>query len=404
MTDILLIILIILVLFAIILLIILNSSTKNNKNANNPKIDNYYENLKNIIAMTGGNLSEINNKNTDIQKERFSSLQERVEYQSKMTEYRLNDLKVQLNANLKNMNEENTKQLELMRQTVDEKLSQTLEKRLNQSFELVSERLEAVYKGIGEMHQIAGNVNDLKKVFSNVKLRGTWGELQLDNMLSQMLAQNQYIKNCKIDKKDSNEIVDFAIILPSKDNEVLLPIDSKFPLEEFNRYLSALDECNKEEIIKAQKNLETVIKKQADSISKKYIIPPKTTDFAIMYFPIESLYAEALKIEGLIENLHNKKIMMCGPANLAALLTTLQTGFKTMAIEKRSSELWELLSAFKHEFTRFADLLTMTQKKLQEAQDTIDDAAKKTRKIERRLKDVSEITAEKTDEIMNIKE
>jgi DNA recombination protein RmuC len=313
-------------------------------------------------------------------------------------------MKQLITSSLKNINEENSKQLDLMRMTVDEKLSQTLEKRLNQSFELVSERLEAVYKGIGEMHQIAGNVNDIKKVFSNVKLRGTWGELQLDIMLKQMLAPNQYIKNCKIDNKDSNDMVDFAVILPSDNNNVLLPIDSKFPMEEFNRYLLALDECNKENILKAEKNLETVIKKQAESISKKYIIPPKTTDFAIMYFPIESLYAEALKMDGLVEYLHTKRIMMCGPTNLAALLTILQTGFKTMAIEKRSGELWQLLSAFKHEFTRFADMLTLTQKKLQEAQDTIDDAAKKTRKIERKLKDVSEITAEKADEVLYIDE
>jgi DNA recombination protein RmuC len=401
MSDILIILLVFLAIVIIFMQFLLLFRIKN-KNSDTSKTDNYYENLKNIITMTGGRIIELSNRNTDISKERLTSLEEHIAYQSKMTEYRINELKSQLAVSLKNINDENSKQLDLMRQTVDEKLSQTLEKRLNQSFELVSERLEAVYKGIGEMHQIAGNVNDIKKVFSNVKLRGTWGELQLDNMLNQMLASNQYIKNCKIDKADSNDIVDFAIILPSKDSNVLLPIDSKFPLEEFNRYLSALDECNKDNILKAKKNLENVIKKQADSISKKYIIPPKTTDFAIMYFPIESLYAEALKIEGLIENLQTKKIVMCGPANLAALLTTLQTGFRTMAIEKHSNELWQLLSAFKHEFSRFADLLLLTQKKLQEAQDTIDDATKKTRKIERKLKDVSEITSEKSDDILNI--
>jgi len=403
MNDILLIILLFLAILIVFMQFIVIYRLKDKK-TDNHKTDSYYENLKNIITMTGGSLAELNNRNTDISKERLNSLEEHIEYQSKMTEYRINELKSQMTLSLKNINDENSKQLDLMRQTVDEKLSQTLEKRLNQSFELVSERLEAVYKGIGEMHQIAGNVNDIKKVFSNVKLRGTWGELQLDNMLSQMLAPNQYIKNCKIDKVGSNDIVDFAIIIPSKDSDVLLPIDSKFPIEEFNRYLSALDDCNKEDILKARKNLETVIKKQADSISKKYIITPKTTDFAIMYFPIESLYAEALQINGLIENLQTKRIVMCGPANLSALLSTLQTGFKTMAIEKHSNELWELLSAFKHEFSRFADLLMLTQKKLQEAQDTLDDASKRTRKIERKLKDVSEITSEKSEKLLDIED
>lgn len=401
MTDILLIILIILAVLIVFLQFLTIFRIKSKGSARTESSGEYaYENLKNIVGMTAKNLSDNIGRSSEIQRERLDKLNEGMENQNRRTEYRINEMKDKIELSLKAMREENARQLDLMRQTVDEKLSTTLENRLNKSFELVSSRLEAVAKGIGEMHQIAENVSDIKRVFSNVKLRGTWGELQLESLLSQMLAPGQYIKNCKLDNKNGNEIVDFAIVMPSKDFNTLLPVDSKFPMEEFTRYLTAHEEYNKENILKAQKNLERVIKLQADSIYKKYIVPPLTTDFAIMYFPVESLYAEALKIDGLVENLTEKRIMMCGPANLAALLTTLQTGFKTMAIEKRSSELWQLLSAFKHEFSRFSTLLTLTQKKLQEAQDTIDDAAKKTRKIERSLKDVSEITADETDRLL----
>ena len=291
--------------------------------------------------------------------------------------------------------EQNAKNLEQIRETVDEKLSSTLENRLNKSYSIINERLEAVYKGIGEVQQLAGSVSDIKKVFSNVKLRGTWGEVQLSALLEQMLAPTQYRANVKIDPLE-NSIVEYAVLLPSRDGEtVYLPIDSKFPVEEYRRLLDAGDACDKEASDRALKNLERALKLQADTIAKKYILPPLTADFAIMFLPLEGLYAESLKMPGLSEYLAGKRVMACGPTNLGALLTTLQIGFKTAAIERRSGELWELLSAFRHEFRNFVQILEKAQKKLQEAQDTIENAAKKTRTIDKKLKNVSEITDER---------
>ena len=330
----------------------------------------------------------------------LKGLQEQMEALNASTEKRLADMQRTLAGEMRYMAEQNAKNLENIRQTVDEKLTSTLENRLNKSYSIINERLEAVYKGIGEVQQLAGSVSDIKKVFSNVKLRGTWGEVQLSALHDQMLAPAQYRANVKIDPLE-NSIVEYAVVLPSRTDEtVLLPIDSKFPVEEYQRLVEASDALDKEGADKAQKNLERALKVQAETIAKKYIRPPTTSDFAIMFLPLEGLYAESIKMPGLAEYLAQKRVMACGPSTLGALLTTLQIGYKTAAIEKRSGELWELLAAFKHEFRNFVLILEKTQKKLQEAQDTIESAAKKTRTIERKLKNVSEISGERADMLL----
>ena len=330
----------------------------------------------------------------------LKGLQEQMEALNASTEKRLADMQRTLAGEMRYMAEQNAKNLENIRQTVDEKLTSTLENRLSKSYSIINERLEAVYRGIGEVQQLAGSVSDIKKVFSNVKLRGTWGEVQLSALLEQMLAPAQYRANVKIDPLE-NSIVEYAVVLPSRTDEtVLLPIDSKFPVEEYQRLVEASDALDKEGADKAQKNLERALKVQAETIAKKYIRPPTTSDFAIMFLPLEGLYAESIKMPGLAEYLAQKRVMACGPSTLGALLTTLQIGYKTAAIEKRSGELWELLAAFKHEFRNFVLILEKTQKKLQEAQDTIESAAKKTRTIERKLKNVSEISGERADMLL----
>ena len=331
------------------------------------------------------------------QSAQLAGMQAKMDELNRLTEQRLNDITRILAGEIKYMSEQNAKNLEQIRQTVEEKLSSTLENRLNKSYSLINERLEAVYKGIGEVQQLAGSVSDIKKVFTNVKLRGTWGEVQLSALLEQMLSPNQYRANVRINPLD-NAVVEFAVLLPSREDEtVYLPVDSKFPVEEYQRLIDAGDAMNKEAADKALKNLERALKLQADTIAKKYILPPLTADFAIMFLPLEGLYAETLKIPGLSEYFASRRIMACGPTNFGALLTTLQIGYKTAAIEKRSGELWELLSAFKHEFGNFVKILEKTQKKLQEAQDTIESAAKKTRTIERKLKNVAEISPSRAD-------
>ena len=307
---------------------------------------------------------------------------------SSMTEYRLNNMQKNLNEQLQYISASNQRAVDEIRMSVNEKLSETLETKLNESYSVIQQRLDAVTRGIGEVHSLAEGVSDIKKVFSNVKLRGTWGETQLGALLSQMLAPNQYASNVKLNPL-SDQMVDFAVILPDKANEtVYLPIDSKFPIEEYKRLIDATNLCDKDAEEKAEKSLAKAIKLQADSIATKYILPPKTTDFAVMYLPLESLYAEALKIPELSDYLALRRILVCGPTNLSALLSTLQTGFKVSAIEKRSQEIWQLLSVFKYEFTKFSDVLDKTQKKLQEAQDSIETAAGRTRAIAKKLKNV----------------
>lgn len=302
--------------------------------------------------------------------------------------------------NEKNLNEvrrDNETQLTKMRETVDEKLSSTLDERFNQSFKIISDRLSEINKGFMEMQSLQTGVNDLKKIFTNVKQRGTWGEIALDNLLSQILTPEQYSKNVNITKNE-NERVDFVINLPGKNEEtVFLPIDAKFPIEDYLRLVEASEKGNVAQIEEEGKNLEKRIKAEAQSIRDKYVHPPKTCDFAILYLPVEGLYAEVVRRPNLIEDLQTRlRVVVCGPTTLAALLNSLQMGFRTVAIEKRSTEIGKLLEQFRKDFTQFSDLLGQTKKKLESVQTTIDNAEKRTQLIGKRLQSVSAITGEKT--------
>ena len=349
----------------------------NNKVLEIIKINN--ENLSNYMA---NNIDNFNKNIVDIQK--------RIEFTNMANEQRLNNISSIIDSNLTKIQENNSIKLEEMRRTVDEKLNVSLQTRLSQSFSLINERLEAVYKGLGEMQTLASGVGDLRNVLKNIKTRGTWGEVQLGNLLDQMLTNNQYLANINT-VPNSQERVEFAIKMPGKDNsEILLPIDAKFPLEDYERLIVASENGNVEEIEKYKKCLEKRIKEEAKKINEKYICIPYTTDFAIMYLPIEGLFAEVVKIVGLTDFIQNNyKIMVCGPTTLTALINSLQMGFKTLAIEKRSNEIWNLLASFKTEFGKFIELLTKTQKKLQEASNSIESATKSSLKIEKKLKNVT---------------
>jgi DNA recombination protein RmuC len=294
---------------------------------------------------------------------------------------------------LKQLQEDNTGQLEKMRATVDEKLQGTLEKRLGESFKLVSERLEQVHQGLGAMRQLASDVGGLQKVLSNVKTRGGWGEVQLGNLLEQVLTADQFSKNVQT-RSDSAERVDFAIKLPGDENgaPVWLPIDAKFPTEDYQRLLAAQDKGDVELIDGAMRGLETQLKRSAKDICGKYINPPRTTDFALMYLPTEGLYAEAIRRIGLVEQVQRDcRVIFAGPTTLVALLNSLQMGFRTLAIQKSSSEVWSLLAGVKNEFGKFGALLDGVKKKLDQASSQIDDVARKSRTIERRLNQVEEL-------------
>ncbi|WP_346355656.1 DNA recombination protein RmuC [Azotosporobacter soli] len=309
-------------------------------------------------------------------------------------EERMEKVRQAVEKKLKDIQDDNGKKLEEMRKTVDEKLHETLEKRLGESFKLVSDRLEQVHKGLGEMQTLASGVGDLKRVLTNVKTRGIWGEIQLGNLLEQVLTAEQYEQNVAT-KPGSNERVEFAIKLPGRDKEgsvVWLPIDAKFPQEDYQRLLEAQEAANPVLAEEAAKALELRVKSEAKDIAAKYISVPQTTEFAILFLPTEGLYAEVLRRPGLSEQLmREQRVVIAGPTTLGALLNSLQMGFRTLAIERRSSEVWGLLGAVKTEFGKFGDLLDKTGKKLQEASNTIDSAARRSRAIERKLRDVQEL-------------
>lgn len=326
------------------------------------------------------------------QNQQLGQVEKRLNDILKDNDQKLNRISDIISQNLNTLQERNEAKLEQMRQTVDEKLSSTLEKRLGESVKIITQGLDTVSKGIGEMQSLATGVGDLKRVLTNVKTRGGWGEVQLSSLLEQIFSKAQYKEQVQI-KKNSSERVDFAVVLPGKnDGELLLPIDAKFPMEDYSRLCSASEQNNLQEVEIQSRNLEQRIKDEAKSIAEKYICPPQTTDFAVMYLPVEGLYAEVIRKPALCETLQHKyKVMVCGPTTLTALLNSLQMGFKTLAIEKRSSEIWNTLSVFKMEFTKFVDLLSKTQKKIDEASDTLEFATKKTRTIQKKLKDVADI-------------
>jgi DNA recombination protein RmuC len=362
----------------------LERSIRQDNSSSRQEISNSITGFTNTIL---GRIADI----SSIQSQQVTSL-------TKANEERLEKMRQTLETKLVAIQDDNARKLEQMRQTVDEKLQGTLEKRLGESFKLVSERLEQVQKGLGEMQTLASGVGDLKKVLTNVKTRGTWGEIQLGNLLEQILTQDQYLTNV-VTKKGSNERVEFAIKLPGRDDEnVLMPIDAKFPKEDYERLVEAQEQANMDAVKQFTKALEERVKAQAKDIQGKYIDSPHTTDFAVMFLPTEGLYAEVLRIPGLSETLQLKfRVVVAGPTTISAILNSLQMGFRTLAIEKRSSEVWKLLGVVKTEFGKYGKILERTQKKIREAGNIIEAAASKTRNIERKLKDVQELPSQEID-------
>ena len=294
---------------------------------------------------------------------------------------------------LKELREENSQHIEKMRATVDEKLQGTLEKRLGESFKLVSERLEQVHQGLGAMQQLASDVGGLQRVLTNVKTRGGWGEVQLGALLEQLLTPEQFGRNVRT-REDGSETVEFAIKLPGDENgaSVWLPIDAKFPVEDYHRLVAAQEKSDASATENAMRNLETQLKKCAKDICAKYINPPRTTDFALMFLPTEGLYAEAIRRVGLVEQVQRDcRVVFAGPTTLAALLNSLQMGFRTLAIQKRSSEVWNLLAAVKSEFAKFGEALSKVKDKLDQASSDMDKVAVRSRAITKKLRDVEEL-------------
>lgn len=341
------------------------------------------------------NRKEFTSANKDLRIE----ISQRVEALADKNDKKLEQIRKTVEVSLSKMQKDNAEKLEQMRQTVDEKLQNTLERRLSQSFKLVSERLERVHQGLGDMQKLAVGVGDLKNVLTNVKTRGTWGEIQLGALLEQLLTNEQYEKNVAI-KNNSAERVEYAIKIPSKDSDskiVWLPIDAKFPVEAYHRLVKGSQQANVEEVAKASNELVKAIKIEAKKIREKYIEPPTTTDFAILYLPSEGLYAEITQQPGLVEFIQkNYRVTIAGPSTISALLNALQMGFRSLAIQKRTSEVWQVLGVVKTEFGRFGDLLDKTKKKLQEATNVIDDASSKSRNIESKLNKVQRISDKAT--------
>ncbi len=338
-------------------------------------------------------------------KEQFTEFERNQKTQNVANSEKISELKLSLEKSVKTMQEGNEKKLEEMRKTVDEKLNETLEKRLGESFKQVSDRLEAVHKGLGEMQTLAVSVGDLKKVMSNVKSRGVLGEYQLQNIIEDLLTNEQYEKNVKT-KVGSGAVVEFAIKMPHGNNlekNLWLPIDSKFPKEDYESLVDAYDRGDVEKIDGYRKAFINGIRKNAKDIKEKYIDPPNTTEYGIMFLPYESLFGEVLRVPGLFEQLQKDyKITITGPTTLSALLNSLQMGFRTLAIEKRSSEVWDLLGAVKTEFGQFGDVLAKTKRKLIEATNVIDTSEVRTRAIERKLRNVQELPLNESKDLLNV--
>ena len=363
------------------------------------------EELNSSVIKLGEQLTSTIGEISKRQKDQLDIFTVQLNQLTQTNEQKFDKLQSKVESQLKEIQDNNEKKLEEMRRTVDEKLHETLEKRLGESFKIVSERLEAVREGLGEMRNLAVGVGDLKKVLTNVKTRGTWGEIQLENLIEQILTPDQYAKNIAT-KKGSGDRVEFAVKMPGRSENIdgvcWLPIDAKFPMEDYQRLVNAQELADIALIEETSKALENRIKGEAKSIFEKYIDPPNTTDVALLFLPIEGLFAEILRRPGLFEKIQSEnKVIITGPTTLTAILNSLQMGFRTLAIEKRSSEVWTLLGAVKTEFGKFGEILEKTQKKLQEASNTIDDASKRTRAIERKLRDVQELPVSEQTELID---
>ena len=348
--------------------------------------------LKGITDITTKTMGELAN----VQKGQLEAMASAIEKLAESNEKKLEAVRTTVESQLQSIKADNATQLEQMRLTVDEKLQGTLEKRLGESFKQVSERLEQVHKGLGEMQSLATGVGDLKKVLTNVKTRGTWGEVQLGALLEQVLSPDQWASN--VSTKGNAERVEFAVKLPGQGAEkseiVWLPIDAKFPVEDYQRLIEAQERADLEGIEAAGKQLENRVRGCAKDICEKYLAPPNTTDFGILYLPIEGLFAETIRRTGLIEGIQrNYRVIVAGPTTLWSILNSLQMGFRTLAIEKRTSEVWNLLAGVKTEWTKYGEVLENVQKKLNQASDTIEKAKVRSRAIGRKLMDVQELPA-----------
>lgn len=393
---------VILLLLIVIIALLINLKNKNNNS------DSLRQEISTMLMHTReellNNISTKISENGNTQQLQLANLtninEQKLENTRKNMEEKLELIRRTVEDRLLYMQKDNADKLEKMRVTVDEKLQGTLEQRLGESFKVVNDRLESVYKGLGEMQSLAQGVGDLKKIFTNVKARGTWGEIELGNILQEYLTPDQYICSAKT-KPNATEFVEFAIKLPGKTDgqNVLLPVDSKFPVEDYKRLVDAQEAGDVAQINDARKSLENSIKLFAKDIHDKYIETPFTTDFGIMFLPTESLYCEVVKNTVLVEVLAQKfRVIVSGPNTFVALLNSLQMGFRTLAIEKRSSEVWTLLGGVKSEFEKFGDLLDKTNKKLQEISNTMERASAKTRTIQRKLKNVEALPVTDEDE------
>jgi len=357
--------------------------------------------LKSISETMTKNMSEL----AHLQKVQLEAMSTEIGKLSDSNEKKLEAVRVTVEEKLQNLQADNAKQLEQMRQTVDEKLQGTLEKRLGESFKQVSERLELVHKGLGEMQTLATGVGDLKKVLTNVKTRGTWGEVQLGALLEQVLNPDQFAAN--VATKEGLERVEYAIRLPGqgtdKDETVWLPIDAKFPVEDYQRLMEAQERADIEGVEAAGKQLENRVKICAGDICRKYLNPPKTTDFGILFLPIEGLFAEVIRRTGLTEAIQRDcRVVIAGPTTLWSILSSLQMGFRTLAIQKRSSEVWNLLAAVKTEWTKYGDVLDVVQKKLNQASESIEKAKVRSRAVGKKLKDVQELPSGEAEVLLPI--
>lgn len=413
------IIIIVLLVIAVVMLgiVILNQLKKASDNSNSEEFKRLEQTIRNeqsalrqelssstqmSVKNLGDMIASSQNAYAVSQSKSLAQLEERLKTFSLTNEQQLDNIRHSVENRLNYIQEDNNKKLEEMRKTVDERLQQSIEEKMNRSFSLVNERLEQVYKGLGEMQSLAVGVGDLKKVLSNVKTRGILGEIQLSAILSEILSPEQYEENVAT-KKGSKNVVEFAVKLPSDDDKfIYLPIDSKFPGDTYAALRDAIDEGDKIKIDLAAKALITRIKSEAKDIHDKYIDPPYTTEFAIMFLPFEGLYSEAVN-RGLVEILQRDyKVNIAGPSTMAALLNSLQMGFKTLAVQKRSAEVWEILGAVKQEFDKFGDVLEATQQRLDQANKELDKlVGVRTRQIQRKLKDVQTPAKELSEKIFD---
>lgn len=413
------IIIIVLLVIAVVMLgiVILNQLKKASDNSNCEEFKRLEQTIRNeqsalrqeltsstqmSVKNLGDMIASSQNAYAISQSKSLAQLEERLKTFSLTNEQQLDNIRHSVENRLNYIQEDNNKKLEEMRKTVDERLQQSIEEKMNRSFSLVNERLEQVYKGLGEMQNLAVGVGDLKKVLSNVKTRGILGEIQLSAILSEILSPEQYEENVAT-KKGSKNVVEFAVKLPSDDDKfIYLPIDSKFPGDTYAALRDAIDEGDKIKIDLAAKALITRIKSEAKDIHDKYIYPPYTTEFAIMFLPFEGLYSEAVN-RGLVEILQRDyKVNIAGPSTMAALLNSLQMGFKTLAVQKRSAEVWEILGAVKQEFDKFGDVLEATQQRLDQANKELDKlVGVRTRQIQRKLKDVQTPAKELSEKIFD---